>query len=117
MLDASPEMTAQPLPLLSQRLHAYVNATGAAPTQVPFAAVRVEPSVVVPEIVGTAVLDGAPISGVAADAAWAVPSAFDAVTVTRTLLPLSAFWRTYVAEVAPPIATQLAPFLSQRLHE
>jgi hypothetical protein len=51
-------------PSLSHLLHWYVYVIGSVPVHVPFAAVKVDHSVVVPEIVGGAVL-----AGTAADAA------------------------------------------------
>ncbi|OGT77369.1 MAG: hypothetical protein A3I78_11115 [Gammaproteobacteria bacterium RIFCSPLOWO2_02_FULL_56_15] len=53
---------------------------------------------------------------VGADAAVAEPAEFDAVTATRSVLPISAGPRRYVALVAPLMLAQLAPPLLQRSH-
>jgi hypothetical protein len=45
-----------------------------------------------------------------------VPSLFFAVTVTRSVLPLSTAFSTYVLEVAPLMLEQLPPSVSQRRH-
>jgi hypothetical protein len=55
-------------------------------------------------------------TSVGAESAEAIPSAFDAVTSTRSLEPTSAAWRTYVAFAAAAIAVQFAPALLQRRH-
>jgi hypothetical protein len=46
----------------------------------------------------------------------AEPPAFDAVTVTRSVEPTSLLVNAYAEAVAPLIAAQLAPPLSQRRH-
>ena len=59
----------------------------------PELAVRTEPSCAAPEIVGDAVAAGAWASAMTADgedAAVLEPAEFDAVTMTRTVLPTSA---------------------------
>jgi hypothetical protein len=58
------------------------------PLHVPFAHVSVEPEVVAPLIVGSAVLVGAAsVTVVAADVALAEPPAFVAVTTQRSCVP------------------------------
>ncbi len=59
---------------------------------------------------------GATTAAVALLVADADPPAFDAVTVTRILLPRSAETSAYCPAVAPAIEAQLALALSQRFH-
>jgi hypothetical protein len=44
------------------------------------------------------------------------PPAFEAVTATRSVEPMSAEATVYVCAVAADIAEQLAPVVSQRCH-
>ena len=62
------------------------------PVQVPLSSVSVEPSVAVPERVGTAVLAGgsASTAAVGDELAAALPATLVAVTSTRTAWPMSA---------------------------
>jgi hypothetical protein len=81
--------------------------------------VSVEFTCVVPEMVGACVFAGADAletTAVGAEVALMEPSAFFAVTVARSVWPTSADCAVYVFAVAPPIAVQLSPFLSQLLH-
>ena len=92
VVAVAPLIAAQLLPFWSQRLHAYVYPVGL-PLHDPFVVVRVEPTVVVPEIVGAAVFPGADAletTAVGAEVDDAEPSAFVAVTVTRSVCPTSA---------------------------
>jgi hypothetical protein len=54
--------------------------------------------------------------GVAAELTLALLAALLAVTVTRRVVPTSALWTVYDAEVAPPIDEQFPPDESQRPH-
>jgi len=55
-------------------------------------------------------------TAVGAEKAVADPSAFVAVTATRTVEPWSALDSRYVPDVAPGIAAQLVPEAEQRCH-
>jgi hypothetical protein len=57
-----------------------------------------------------------PTTAVGTDVRVAWPSAFFAVTATRSVLSLSTPFSTYVFCVAPEIAEQLPPSLSHRCH-
>src|SRR5438034_11739165 len=106
-------------PLWSHRRHWYVYEIGCAPDHVPGSAVSVCPSWRVPEMVGAAVLTGASAevtTAVCAESTLLDPTLCDAVTVTRIVEPRSLTVSVYVWAVAPPIATQDAPVLSQRRH-
>jgi len=59
---------------------------------------------------------GAVTTAVGTDVELVEPALFVAVTATRNVVPTSACVSTYVCAVAPPIAAQLAPVASQRLH-
>src|SRR3970040_1585379 len=102
------------------RTHWYANVIGWVPVHAPAVPVSRWPSVGVPEIAGSPVFFGAPLSSVttevASDRAEPEPSAFDAVTRTRIRAPTSAFASTCVVSVAVEIGVQLAPALSQRCH-
>src|SRR5947209_7249227 len=100
----------QLLPVPSQSCHWYAYEVGD-PFQLPFDAVSVCPSVVVPEIVGGAVLVGAPgcTTAVCCEVAWAEPAAFVSVTTTRTVVPTSPGPSAYVWAVAPWMFWQLLP--------
>jgi hypothetical protein len=75
---------------------------------VPFAQVSVEPEVVAPLIVGSAVFDGAAIvTVVGADVALPEPPALVAVTAQRSCVP-TASTITYVELVAPEIGDPFA---------
>src|SRR5437764_13553179 len=65
------------------------------------------------------VADGHPLVGttaVAADVAVVAPSAFRAVTVTRSVWPTSLAVTVSILPVAPEIARQASPVVSCRLH-
>ena len=79
----------QLFPAVSQRSQLNVNVIGWRPFHVPGETRSVAPCVAVPEIVGGWALTGRPASGleitaVALEATVALPSAFDAVTRTRS---------------------------------
>jgi hypothetical protein len=80
--------------------------------------VTVLPAVSVPLIVGAALLVGppAPIPPLAALVTAFVPSAFFAVTVTRSVLPASSCLIVYVCEAAPLMSWQALPFWPQICH-
>src|SRR5262245_36344027 len=59
---------------------------------------------------------GVVTAAVGADAAVAEPTAFVAVTSTRSVEPASAVTAVYCAEVAPTIAAHALPAASQRFH-
>ena len=77
-------------------------------------ALRVWPTVGVPEIVGGAVFEGGvaavvgavAMAGLGVERATAEPPAFVAVTTWRTVAPTSAVTSEYVAPLAPGIAAQ-----------
>ena len=54
------------------------------------------------------------IAAVGTDVAMVEPSAFDAVTRKRIVLPTSTDFSVYFRVVAPLIPAQLPPFLSHR---
>src|SRR5262249_4261457 len=119
----SPATELHAFPLASQRSHWYVYAIGVAPVQVPVDATRVSPSVVVPVIVGNALLTGAPeppplavTTFVAFESALAEPTLLDAVTRTRRRCPTSSAEMVRAADVSPLICAQLLPRESQRNH-
>jgi hypothetical protein len=109
-----------------------VYAIGLVPLHEPVAEVSVWPCSAVPLIVGSEVLDGdkavagggggggglaaETTTAVCAEAAAAEPLRFDAVTITRRVLPTSAVESAFVELVAPPIALQPAPVESHRSH-
>ena len=75
--------------------------------------------VVVPLIAGSVVFDGSRRSGRPRSGSRSPgvdPFAFVAVTTTRIVFPTSAATSVYVLAVAPLIAAQFAPALSQRCH-
>src|SRR5947209_2167607 len=107
----------QLLPVPSQSCHWYAYEVGD-PFQLPFDAVSVCPSVVVPEIVGGAVLVGAPgcTTAVCCEVAWAEPAAFGSVTSTRTVVPTSPWPSVSVHAALPGLLWQLLPAASQACH-
>src|SRR5581483_2740089 len=102
-------------PPASQRCHsnAYVIAV---PIHVPWSAVSVCCATALPLIVGGAVFTAraAVTTAVGSEVAVASPASFEAVTVTRTVLPTSSERRTYARVVAPAIGAQRPA--SQRSH-
>ena len=77
------------------------------------------PTCAVPEIVGRTVFRGADESemiGLGCEFAVSLPSALDAVTSTRTVLPTSAEVSLYDFDVAPAMSAHAAPLLEQRCH-
>src|SRR6188472_4366078 len=116
----------QLLPPVSQRSQRNVYVMGCWPFQVPGLACSVWPCAAVPDRVGACTLTGLPASGartspLAFEATVFEPSAFDAVTRTRSRWSTSAVATTYFVVVAPPIAAQSAPLgrpppLGQRTH-
>ena len=91
------------------------------PVQVPVDAVSPPPSVVVPEIVGSAVFAGATPAGAVTIAVWfdasdAEPAELVAVTSTRIVEPISPALTTYVVPVAPAMLVQFAPAASHCRH-
>jgi hypothetical protein len=115
-------MFTQLAPALSHLRHWYVYVIVADPVHVPFAAVSVDPSLAVPEIVGSTEFAGAApwitavCALVAATAAHPDQHVFVPVTTTRIVLEMSAATSRYVLAVAPTMSTQLAPRLSHRRH-
>src|SRR5262249_23497120 len=91
--DVAPAMSAQPVPLPSQRCQTYVNEIGFAPLQPPSLSVSLEPAAEVPLTVGALVLAGAlPGAATTAEApevAVAEPVESFAVTTARTVRPTS----------------------------
>ena len=116
----------QLLPAVSHRSQRKVNVIGCWPFHVPGVTWSVWPCAAVPDRVGACTLTGLPASGartsaVAFEATVFEPSAFDAVTRTRSRWSTSAVATTYFVVVAPPIAAQSAPLgrpppLGQRTH-
>ena len=112
-------------PELGQRVHWYSYEVGD-PVQVPFEADNVDPTTGEPVIWGSAVFTGATrvasfTAVVGLDATVFAPSAFDAVTRTRSRLPTSCFSTRYVEAVCPEALTQsdasaAPPVLGQRIH-
>jgi len=116
---AAPASPAQAAPPASQRRQLRVNVNGAVPDQAPSVALRICPSRTVPEMTGRppgSFVGGAngATTAVAGEATLADPSRFDAVTVTRIVLPTSAVTSVYVAALAPAITAQAPPVASQR---
>jgi len=114
----APGRSTQLVPAAEQRCQWNAKPVGL-PFQAPVEAVRVWPISAVPVIVGRVVFAGtstAWTTAVGADAAVAEPTAFCAVTLTRSVEPASAPVTTYVGFVAPGIATQGAPAESHRSH-
>jgi hypothetical protein len=117
----APATTVHAPPAVLQRCHWYANVIGWVPVHVPLVAVRVRPSISSPVICGRAVLRGAfcgasRTSAVAADRAWALPSAFRALTTTRIRRLTSACTSVYVWLVAPGISEQFSPVDRHRCH-
>ena len=111
-------MSAQASPVSSHRCHWIVNVREPA-SQVPFAAVSVWPEAAVPAIVGRVVAaggGGGDTTAVRSEAAVLEPLAPIAVTVTRSVDPMSAAATVYCSAVAPVTAAQPAPRGSQRSH-
>jgi hypothetical protein len=109
-----PDWMMQLFPAPSQRSQRNVNVIGWRPFHVPGATCRVWPCAGVPLSVGAATFTGRPASGcrtraVAFDVAACEPSAFVAVTRTRSRWSTSEAATTYFAVVAPPIAAQSEP--------
>jgi hypothetical protein len=97
----------------------YSNEIGPGPLQVPAVAVKVCPSMGVPEMVGRDVFSGLPSETIAlgAEVAVAEPSELVAITVTRNLWLESTTSRPRAAFVLNGLLmTQLLPFVSQRSH-
>ena len=87
------------------------------PVQVPSAAVSVEPSTRVPEIVGSAVFCGASaFTAATGEVPVAEPAALVPVTSTRMPWPASSLVSVYSSSVAPAIGSQFVPSRSQRSH-
>ncbi len=87
--------------------------------QAPWDSVSVCPAVVVPEIDGGDVLEGAPGNTTAVGmelTAAADPPAFVAASCTRIVYPTSAAVSVYDGPVAPEIAEHAFPELSQSSH-
>src|SRR4051794_15856173 len=102
-------MFAQLTPLRLHRRHWYVNVIGAVPVHWPGSAVSVEPTCVVPEIVGGDVFVGltwaaaVPGSGrLSAPARNAASAARAAAAPTRTPVPLRCFIATSPVRYRPP---------------
>src|SRR3954468_21144995 len=91
---------------------------GALPDQVPAEADSVWACAGDPEMTGSDELTGvaAPTTADAADAAEALPTEFVAVTNARNVDPTSPVAAVYDAAVAPEIALQEPPPVSQRCH-
>jgi hypothetical protein len=93
---------------------------GVAPDHVPVSADSVWPTVAVPLIEGRTALLGAcaaaPTAPLVDDDAVPLPSAFVAVTCTRTEWSMSAVVSAKLCFVAAPMSTQLPPPDAQRCH-
>jgi hypothetical protein len=91
---------------------------GVLPVQVPVVALSVWPFWGVPVTIGDEVSAGgtAWTGAVGEEVACWLPPALDAVTSTSSVPPTSAVTIVYVAEVAPVMLAQFAPFESQRFH-
>src|SRR5215208_1214695 len=89
-----------------------VTAIGPLPAGQPFAPGGGVGVVVVVVVVGAL----SATTAVGVDVRAVDPSALVAVTRTRSVLPSSGFLSVYVFSLAPPIAAQLPPSLSQRCH-
>jgi hypothetical protein len=97
-------------PALSQRSHRNENEIGCFPVHDPGFAVTTEPFVIVPLTVGVDVFTGTPTTtAVGFDATVFEPSAFAAVTRTRSLKPTSARTSRYRRSVAREMIAQLPP--------
>src|SRR6476469_1023576 len=111
-------MFRQPLPSLPQRCHCRLNDV-ADGDQLPLLTVSCSPTTAVPVTVGLTVFDGpffdATIS-VGSDAALAFPSAFVAVTTTRSVRETSPAATVYVFSVAPVMSPHVVPSLAHRCH-
>src|SRR5690348_2213629 len=119
VLPVAPPTSKQTVASRSQRCHWYAYDVGVF-VHVPGSAVSCWPTAVSPVMVGRVWFRGAPLVGpttaVCADRAFAAPSAFTAVTRTRSVCPRSAATTRYVLAVAPGTPTQLSPVVPQRSH-
>jgi len=121
----APEMTGQfepsgAPPLASQRTHWKLKLIGVAPDHEPLEAVSVEPTLALPEMVGSAVLSGADAettTAVGVESAEAEPCELLAVTRSLILLPTSPASSAYAGLAAPDTAVhRLGLTASQRSH-
>src|SRR5579864_7634431 len=111
-------MFTQPVLSVSHRCHCRQNEVGVG-VQLPLLTRIVSPTVGVPVTDGLTVLVGPfvePTTSLASELADALPSAFEAVTTTRTVWPTSPFTSTYVLLVAPLMSPQAVPSLAHRRH-
>src|SRR3954453_6591492 len=109
-------MFTQARPAAEQRSHWYVNVGAGKPSHEPEFAVNVAPVCVVPEIVGSVRLDGAPATPTAAEVEAAAPELFVAVTTTRRVWPGSVIVIMCVEPTSPTRSTQFAPSESHARH-
>src|SRR5579859_3538057 len=111
-------MFRQSVPVELHRCHCLVNDVGVG-VQLPLLTCRASPTIAEPETAGLTVFVGPfvePTTSVGSDVAEALPSAFDAVTTTRTAWPTSPLTSTYVLLVAPVMSPQPVPSLAHRRH-
>jgi hypothetical protein len=111
-------MFEQPLPSLPQRCHCRLKEV-AAGDQLPLLTVSCSPTTGLPETVGLTVFDGPffeETTSVGSDDALAFPSAFVAVTTTRSVRETSPDATVYAFSVAPVMSPQALPSLAQRCH-
>src|SRR4051812_4246394 len=111
-------MFKQPLPSLPQRCHCRVKEAGDG-DQLPLETVSCSPTTAVPVTAGLTVFDGPffePTTSVGSDDALAFPSAFVAVTTTRSARDTSPAAAVYVLSLAPVMSPQAVPSLAQRCH-
>src|SRR5438034_3926812 len=111
----APAMFTQFAPAVSQRCHWRVNEVGVG-LQLPFETVSSPPTIAVPVTVGLTVFV-APLfdatTSLASEGAAVLPSAFTAVTITRTVCPTSPVTSVYVFSVALVRSPHPVPALLQ----
>jgi hypothetical protein len=114
----APAMFKQPVPSGSQRCHWRENEVGAG-DQVPLLTDNCSPTRAVPATAGLTEFVGPffdVMISLGSDGADAFPSAFDAVTATRSVRETSPPVAVYVFSVAPVMSPQPVPSLAQRCH-
>src|SRR5262245_42686565 len=110
VLPFAPPIAEQSPPPELQRSQRNENEIGCAPVHEPGSAVTTAPTVIVPRTVGVDVLTGGPTTTlVGFDATVFEPSAFIAVTRTRSLKPTSARTSRYRRSVAREMMAQFPP--------
>jgi hypothetical protein len=114
--DVAAVIVVQLVPEVEHRSHWYAYVVGIS-VQDPVDAANREPKVGVPVIVGAVRFCGTPtMTLVASELTVVDPEAFVAVTLTRRVSSRSVVATTWVVDVAPLIAVQLAPEALQSSH-